>query len=166
MTAKIPTTVPVKTVKECGLDSNDVMVEAADFSWSVVDLEGGKLTDLDDGGGGNSKRGEDEFSFYLDWDVLKDDIISYVQEFENLTYIPRVLVNGSPTMEFHMERGLRQGDPLSPFLFIIAVEALNVSILHARNNNLFHGVKVGVDNVHVSHLQFANDVLIYGLWSI
>ncbi|GKD98775.1 hypothetical protein Tco_1382672, partial [Tanacetum coccineum] len=57
-------------------------------------------------------------------------------------------------------------DPLSPFLFIIAVEALNVSILHARNNNLFHGVKVGVDNVHVSHLQFADDALIMGEWSL
>ncbi|GJZ90873.1 putative RNA-directed DNA polymerase, eukaryota, reverse transcriptase zinc-binding domain protein, partial [Tanacetum coccineum] len=65
-----------------------------------------------------------------------------------------------------MERGLRQGDPLSPSLFIIAVEAFNVSVLHARNNNLFHGVKVGVDNVHVSHLQFADDALIMGEWSL
>ncbi|GJR77131.1 putative RNA-directed DNA polymerase, partial [Tanacetum coccineum] len=76
------------------------------------------------------------------------------------------LVNGSPTREFRMERGLRQGNPLSPFLFIIAVEALNVSIHYARNNNLFHSVKVGVDNVHVSHLQFADDALIMGEWSL
>ncbi|GJY56796.1 putative RNA-directed DNA polymerase [Tanacetum coccineum] len=75
-----------------------------------------------------------------------------------------VLINGSPTKEFKVEKGLRQGDPLSPFLFIIAIEALNVALLNACNNT-FHGVKVGKDNIHVSQLQFADDALIMGEWS-
>ncbi|GJV11628.1 RNA-directed DNA polymerase, eukaryota [Tanacetum coccineum] len=76
-----------------------------------------------------------------------------------------VLINGSPTKEFKVEKGLRQGDPLSLFLFIIAIKALNVALLNACNNNAFHGVKVGKDNIHVSHLQFADDALVMGEWS-
>lgn len=33
-----------------------------------------------------------------------------------------ILVNGSPTKEFKLERELRQGDPLSPFLYLLVVE--------------------------------------------
>ncbi|GJW58510.1 putative RNA-directed DNA polymerase [Tanacetum coccineum] len=76
-----------------------------------------------------------------------------------------ILVNGSPTKEFKIERGLRQGDPLSPFLFILAVEALNVVLLEATNNNVFHGFHIGKEKVHISHLQFADDALIMGEWS-
>ncbi|GJT94691.1 putative RNA-directed DNA polymerase, eukaryota, reverse transcriptase zinc-binding domain protein [Tanacetum coccineum] len=76
-----------------------------------------------------------------------------------------VLINGSPTREFKLEKGLRQGDPLSPLLFILAVEALNVALLEARNNHSFRGIEVEKDKVCVSHLQFADDALIMGEWS-
>ena len=63
-----------------------------------------------------------------------------------------VLVNGSPTKEFDMGRGVRKGDPLSPFLFILAAEGLNVLIKEAVDKAIFNGVKVGRDEIMVSHL--------------
>ena len=52
-----------------------------------------------------------------------------------------VLVNGSPTKEFKMERGLRQGDPLDSFLFLLMAEALNILMLEAIEKGVFEGEK-------------------------
>jgi hypothetical protein len=82
-----------------------------------------------------------------------------------------VLVNGSPTADFNVGKGLRQGDPLSPFLFLIVVEGLSGLMSKAVENNLFHGYKVS--NIIMFHsLQFADDTIIVGegnwenLWMI
>nr|GEV49574.1 arginine repressor C-terminal-like domain-containing protein [Tanacetum cinerariifolium] len=61
-----------------------------------------------------------------------------------------VLMNGSPSREFKMERGLRQGDPLSPFLFLIAVEALQVLTLDACNKGVYKGLSLAEDGAKVS----------------
>jgi hypothetical protein len=75
-----------------------------------------------------------------------------------------VLVNGSPTEEFPFQRGLRQGDPLSPFLFLLAVEGLNVMMTAMVERNLFTGYSVGEqDSIIVSHIQFADDTLLLGV---
>ncbi|GAU35673.1 hypothetical protein TSUD_162450 [Trifolium subterraneum] len=77
-----------------------------------------------------------------------------------------VLVNGSPINDFLLERGLRQGDPLSPFLFMLAAEGLHVLMKAMVENNLFIGYSVGAnDIVSISHLQFADDTLITGVKS-
>nr|GEV01064.1 retrovirus-related Pol polyprotein from transposon TNT 1-94 [Tanacetum cinerariifolium] len=77
-----------------------------------------------------------------------------------------VIVNGSPTKVFKIQKGLCQGDPLSQFLFIIAMEAFHVTIQEAKANRIFEGIQVGHNNVDVSHLQFADDALIMGKWSL
>ncbi|MCI04834.1 LINE-1 reverse transcriptase like [Trifolium medium] len=76
-----------------------------------------------------------------------------------------ILVNGSPTYEFWFSRGLRQSDPLSPFLFLVAAEGLNVMLKASVDANLFKGYLVRDmqdTQVRVSHLQFADDTLIVG----
>ena len=71
-----------------------------------------------------------------------------------------ILVNGSPSAPFKMNRGLRQGDPLSPFLFVLVGEVFNKMVEKAKSLNLVEGLKVGRDAVDISHLQFANDTLV------
>ena len=90
---------------------------------------------------------------------------NWIKAYLNSAYAS-ILINGSSSKEFKVERGLRQGDPLSPFLFILAVEALNVILVEAKNKNIFNGNEVGKDKTYISHLQFADDALIMGEWSL
>jgi hypothetical protein len=56
-----------------------------------------------------------------------------------VTATTSVLVNGSPTDEFPIEKGIRQGDPLSPFLFLLAAEGFNVLMKAVVEENVFTG---------------------------
>ena len=73
-----------------------------------------------------------------------------------------VLVNGSPTPEFAPQKGLRQGDPLAPLLFNIAVEALTGLMREAIKKKLFTEFLVGSNKVPISILQYADDTLFIG----
>ncbi|GKV25422.1 hypothetical protein SLEP1_g34864 [Rubroshorea leprosula] len=72
-----------------------------------------------------------------------------------------ILVNGSPTQEFKMQKRLRQGDPLSPYLFLIVAEGLHALVHEAEKKNLLTGIVV-VRDLSVSHLQFADDTILLG----
>nr|KAJ0214448.1 hypothetical protein LSAT_V11C400195850 [Lactuca sativa] len=76
-----------------------------------------------------------------------------------------VLVNGSATKEFGMERGVRQGDPLSPFLFNIAAEGLHITMKEAEEKGIFKGLQLPNHGPIISHLQYADDVIFMGSWS-
>ncbi|GKE37445.1 putative RNA-directed DNA polymerase, eukaryota, reverse transcriptase zinc-binding domain protein [Tanacetum coccineum] len=62
-------------------------------------------------------------------------------------------------------KGVKKRRPLISFLIHFAVEALHVTFLEAKAKDIFKGVKVGNDNVEISHLQFTDDALILGEWS-
>nr|GEV86550.1 putative RNA-directed DNA polymerase, eukaryota, reverse transcriptase zinc-binding domain protein [Tanacetum cinerariifolium] len=76
-----------------------------------------------------------------------------------------ILVNGSSTEEFCLESGVRQGDPLFPFLFNLAVEGLNAIINEAVEKGISRGVRMGANNVMVSHLQYADDTIFFSEWN-
>ena len=75
-----------------------------------------------------------------------------------------VLINGSPSGFFGSSWGVRQGDPLSPFLFVLVMEAFSRMISAIYSRGLILGFSVGtreVDRVEVSHLLFADDTLVF-----
>ncbi|GKU93948.1 hypothetical protein SLEP1_g7497 [Rubroshorea leprosula] len=72
-----------------------------------------------------------------------------------------VLINGSPTKEFPVSKGICQGDPLSPFLFLIVAEGLNGLVSATVEKNLYKGVKVGNGDTMITHLQFADDTIFF-----
>ncbi|GKC55577.1 putative RNA-directed DNA polymerase, eukaryota, reverse transcriptase zinc-binding domain protein [Tanacetum coccineum] len=76
-----------------------------------------------------------------------------------------ILVNGSPSLVFSIKCGLRQGDPLSPFLFIIVMEGLHLAINEAIQTNLIRGAVVGAAEFNGYHFFFADDVVIVTEWT-
>ena len=68
-----------------------------------------------------------------------------------------VLVNGDVVGPIVSKRGLRQGDLISPYLFIIGVEGLSSLIKKAELDGSLHGCKVCRGAPIVSHLLFADD---------
>ena len=75
-----------------------------------------------------------------------------------------VLINGSPVGFFQSSRGLRQGDPLSPYLFVIGMEALSCLINRAVEGNYLssnRNADRGGEELVISHLLYADDTLLF-----
>jgi hypothetical protein len=65
----------------------------------------------------------------------------------------QIKVNGEFTQQFTPTRGLRQGDPLSPYLFVICAEGLSTLLHDAEINGRISGVKIYPTAPAVTHLQ-------------
>ena len=80
-----------------------------------------------------------------------ENLLRWVKTFYN-NIQSCVINNGTISNFFTLERGVRQGDPLSPYLFTIVVETLAIAI---RQNEVIKGIKIG--NEETKLLQFADD---------
>ena len=72
----------------------------------------------------------------------------------------RVRFNNTETNEFSPTRGLRQGDPISPYLFLLCSEGLSSLLAHEQEMGELEGVRVCRNAPSISHLLFADDSLI------
>lgn len=72
-----------------------------------------------------------------------------------------VLINGSPSSNYTMGRGVRQGDPLFPFLFLIAVEGLKCLLPKATDMGLIDAVRLSNLDPGLNLPQFADDTLVF-----
>ena len=98
----------------------------------------------------------------LEWDFLNKclELFNFGPEFirwVNIFYKniqSCVINNGLCCKYFNIERGVRQGDPLSPYLFVTAVEILGIAI---RNKDSIKGIQIIINNLETKLLQFADD---------
>ncbi|GJT45478.1 retrovirus-related pol polyprotein from transposon TNT 1-94 [Tanacetum coccineum] len=74
-----------------------------------------------------------------------------------------VLVNGSLTSEFQFHKGLKQGDPLYPFLFILVMESLHISFKRVMDAGLFSGIAIN-NSLTISNFFYADDAFFVGKW--
>ena len=77
----------------------------------------------------------------------------------SITYSIRI--NGEPCGHITPTRGLRQGDPISPFLFLFCVEGLSALLNQASRSWAIHGVAACPRGPQISHLFFADDSIIF-----
>nr|GEZ15135.1 RNA-directed DNA polymerase, eukaryota, reverse transcriptase zinc-binding domain protein [Tanacetum cinerariifolium] len=72
-------------------------------------------------------------------------------------------INGSPTEEFQFFKGLKQGDPLSPFLFTLIMKSLHLSFQRVVDAGMFMGIKLSL-SLNLSYMLYADNAVFVGQW--
>ena len=70
-------------------------------------------------------------------------------------------VNGTPIEKFKPNCGIRQGDPLSPYIFIICTNILSCMLQKLEDSGTLKGVAINKGRLPISHLMFADDIIIF-----
>ena len=72
-----------------------------------------------------------------------------------------VLINGGKSKQFYPSRGLRQGDPLSPYLFILCQEVLSRIIDREHAAGSLSGVQMNHGGPEITNVMFADDLMLF-----
>lgn len=95
----------------------------------------------------------ENFGFWEQWNKLAMASVTSVQY--------QVLINGTPYGNISLSRGLRQGDPLSTYLFVICTEMLVQMLEKAERSNQITDLKVSRGTPKISHLLYAYESMFY-----
>lgn len=104
----------------------------------------------------------------LSWAYIRDVLKEYLFDCNWIRWVmalvttasSSILLNGSPSKTFKPTRGLGQGDPLSPFLFILMMEGLGRVIIAAKEERRMQGLKLTPDGDTVTRQQFVDDTML------
>jgi hypothetical protein len=107
----------------------------------------------------------------LSWSYLKSTLLAFGFEPNWISWIINltssalfsILINGVPSRPFSPTRGIRQGDPLSPFLFIIMAEGLSRTIKATILDQSLSGLTPHGFLPPISHSQFVDDLVLMGV---
>jgi hypothetical protein len=72
-----------------------------------------------------------------------------------------ILINGEPHGRITPTRGIHQGDPLSPYLFILCTETFSSMLQKAERMGSLTGVPIARGRIRFNHLFFADDILVF-----
>lgn len=177
VTYKIVTKVIVKAIKQFmgdvispnqssfiagrqGIDNVIILQEVVHHLHNTTNRKGGMIIKLD------LEKAYDR----LEWSFIREaliffnipsSLISLIMSCVSSSSIA-VSVNGCITDSFLPSRGIRQGDPMSPYLFILCVEFLSIKICDANCDIFWKPCKIGGSGLKISHLFFADDLLFIG----
>ena len=106
----------------------------------------------------------------LEWSFLEKCLLAFgfceSQVQQVLFYVKGISykfkVNGIPSQWLIPQRGLRQGEPLSLYLFILAMESLSYMFLEAESSEKLTRLKVSLRTPTVTHLFFVDDIILFG----
>lgn len=72
-----------------------------------------------------------------------------------------ILLNGVPTTTFRATRGIRQGDPISPFIFILAAEGLGRYFKKELRERRIRGIRIWGNDLPITNQQFVDDIMLF-----